>query len=103
MRHLAALSVAAILLLVVVVVYFIGEHGIDDTVTTNKLLFGPGESITVFTYMNSINNVVFAYNNQFNVPQLTGELTPKPQVTKMTNVALVTTAMCFLLYTGVSL
>lgn len=53
--------------------------------------------------MNSINNVVFAYNNQFNVPQLTGELTPQPQVQKMTRVAMLTTILCFLLYAGVSL
>ena len=29
-----------------------------------------------------------AYNNQFNVPQLTGELTPQPSVRGMTKVSL---------------
>merc|ERR1711920_567239 len=51
---------------------------------------------------NAVNNVVFAYNNQFNVPQLTGELSPAPEVRRMTNVALLTTTLCFILYGGVS-
>merc|ERR1712226_55129 len=95
------MSVAAILLLVIVVFWFAVEKGVDKTVTSNTFMFGPGAA-TVFTYMNSINNVVFAYNNQFNVPQLTGELTPEPQLGKMTTVALITTALCFVLFVGVS-
>merc|ERR1712039_231774 len=92
MRHLAAVSVAALLLLVVTVVWFLGEHGQDESVTPKTLWFGPGGA-TVFTYMNSINNIVFAYNNQFNVPQLTGE---------MTLVSVITVAVCFALFGGVS-
>merc|ERR1719198_1801600 len=48
--------------------------------------------------MNSINNVVFAYNNQFNVPQLTGELTPAPSTKRMLRVSLCSTFLCFALY-----
>merc|ERR1719291_116861 len=102
MRHLAAASVAALVLLVVAVLVFYGEHGADESVTTQTLWFGPGGA-TVFTYMNSINNIVFAYNNQFNVPQLTGELTPQPTVQKMTTVSLLTVAVCFGLFAVVSL
>merc|ERR1712137_307667 len=98
-RHLAAISVAAILLLVVVVAFYIEEHGIHETVTTHTFLLGPGGA-SVFTYMNAVNNVVFAYNNQFNVPQLTGELAPAPDVKRMTHVALLTTTLCFILYGG---
>merc|ERR1712050_707605 len=101
-RHLAAGSVAALMLLVVAVVWYLGENGMDVTVTPQSLWFGPGGS-TVFTYMNAINNIVFAYNNQFNVPQLTGELTPKPTMGRMSVVALITTSLCFVLYGGVSL
>merc|ERR1719277_58659 len=101
MRHLAAVSVAALLLLVGTVVWFLGEHGQDDTVTPQTLWFGPGGA-TIFTYMNSINNIVFAYNNQFNVPQLTGELTPQPTVRKMTVLSVLTVAVCFALFGGVS-
>merc|ERR1712039_555809 len=101
MRHLAAGSVAALLLLVVTVVWFLGEHGQDESVTPKTLWFGPGGA-TVFTYMNSINNIVFAYNNQFNVPQLTGELTPQPTVRKMTVVSVITVAVCLALFGGVS-
>merc|ERR1712039_755795 len=101
MRHLAAGSVAALLLLVVTVVWFLGEHGQDESVTPQSLWLGPGGA-TIFTYMNSINNIVFAYNNQFNVPQLTGELTPQPTVRKMTLVSLITVAVCFALFGGVS-
>merc|ERR1712190_123330 len=68
---------------------------------TESFMFGPGGA-TIFTYMNAVNNVVFAYNNQFNVPQLTGELSPAPEVKRMTNVALLTTTLCFILYGGVS-
>jgi len=102
MRHLAAGSVAALLLLVATVVWYLGEHGPDDTVTPQTLWLGPSGT-TVFTYMNAINNIVFAYNNQFNVPQLTGELTPQPTVRKMTSVSIITVAACFLLFAAVSL
>merc|ERR1719291_164701 len=46
--------------------------------------------------------MIFAYNNQFNVPQLTGELTPQPGVRRMTRVGMVSTALAFLLYGSVS-
>jgi len=102
MRHLAAWSVAALLFLVVAVVYFWTENGVDETVTPQTLFFGPG-GMTVFTYMNSINNIVFAYNNQFNVPQLTGELSPQPSVKSMSVVAMITVTLCFALFSAVSL
>jgi len=102
MRHLAAASVGALILLVFAVIWFFGERGMDTSVTTHTLWLGPGGA-TVFTYMNSINNIVFAYNNQFNVPQLTGELTPQPTVQKMTTVSLLTVGMCFGLFVTVSL
>ncbi|CAJ1432146.1 unnamed protein product [Effrenium voratum] len=102
MRHLAAISVGALLLLVGSVVWYWGEHGIDESLDVESFLL-PSSGATVFTYMNSINNMVFAYNNQFNVPQLTGELTPVPSVRNMTKVALLSTSLCFLLYGSVSI
>lgn len=101
MRHLAAGSIAALLLLVGTVMWYLGEHGVDESVTPNALWFGPGQ-VTIFTYMNAISNIVFAYNNQFNVPQLTGELTPQPTVRKMTVVSLITIALCLLLFGVIS-
>jgi len=101
MRHLAALSFGAIMLLVVCIAVWPMEHGIDDSVTVETLFDGKGGA-TAFTYMNSVNNMVFAYNNQFNVPQLTGELTPQPGVRRMTRVGIVSTALAFLLYGSVS-
>lgn len=101
MRHLAALSVAALLLLVVTVVWCLGEYGVDDSITSETLWLGGGGA-TIFTYMNSANGIVFAYNNQFNVPQLTGELTPQPTTQKMTLVSLMTVALCFMLFGGIS-
>jgi amino acid permease len=53
--------------------------------------------------MNTVNIVVFAYNNQFNVPQLTGELTPQPSIRRMTVVSYISTALSFSLYALVSL
>ncbi|CAJ1457473.1 unnamed protein product [Effrenium voratum] len=102
MRHLAALSVGALLLLVGSVLWYWAQHGIDESITVDSFLL-PSSGATVFTYMNSINNMVFAYNNQFNVPQLTGELTPAPSVHKMSMVALLSTSLCFLLYGSVSI
>jgi len=101
MRHLAALSVGALLLLVITVGWFLSNNGVDESVTTENFLFGPGDA-TVFTYMNAINNLVFAYNNQFNVPQLTGELTPAPSTKGMTMVSILSTVLSFLLYGSVS-
>ena len=102
MRHLAALSVGALLLLVGSVLWYWADHGIDESITVDSFLL-PSSGATVFTYMNSINNMVFAYNNQFNVPQLTGELTPAPSVRKMSVVALLSTSLSFLLYGSVSI
>jgi amino acid permease len=102
MRHLAALSVASICLLVIAVVVYLGDHGVDDSVTEETFWAGPGEA-TVFTYMNTVNIVIFAYNNQFNVPQLTSELTPQPNTKQMTVVSMISTTICFSLYVAVSL
>jgi amino acid permease len=102
MRHLAALSFGAIILLVVCIAVWPVEHGIDDSVTMETLLEGRGGA-TAFTYMNSVNIMIFAYNNQFNVPQLTGELTPQPGVRRMTHVGIVSASFAFLLYGSVSL
>ena len=102
MRHLAAMSVGALVLLVITVGWYLGLNGLDESVTAENFLFGPGAA-TVFTYMNSINNLVFAYNNQFNVPQLTGELTPVPSTRDMTKVSVLSTGMSFILYSSVSI
>ena len=102
MRHLAALSVAALLFLVITVGCYLGTNGVDSSVTTENFLVGPGVA-TIFTYMNSINNLVNAYNNQFNVPQLTGELTPNPSTRGMTQVSFLSTSISFLLYGSVSI
>jgi amino acid permease len=83
------------------VVWFAGEHGPDESVTRENFLVGTGAT-TVFTYMNTINNIVFAYNNQFNVPQLTGELKPEPTVSKMSKVSFLSTGLSTVLYIGVS-
>lgn len=102
MRYLAMGSVAAMCLLFITVVVYLGEHGMDESVDLEVMWAGPGGA-TVFTYMNTINIVVFAYNNQFNVPQLTGELTPEPNTNKMTVVSVISSVICFLLYGLVSL
>jgi amino acid permease len=101
MRHLAAMSVACLLFLVFAVVYYYADNGPDETVTTQTLSFGPGGA-SVFTYMNALSNIVFAYNNQFNVPQLTGEITPQPSVRRMSNVATATVVLCVVLYGVIS-
>mmetsp|Transcript_53147 Transcript_53147/g.113505 ORF Transcript_53147/g.113505 Transcript_53147/m.113505 type:complete len:464 (+) Transcript_53147:89-1480(+) len=101
MRHLAAWSVGFLMLLVLVVVIFLGENGTDETLTPTNFWFGSG-AVSIFAYMNSANNIVFAYNNQFNVPQLTGELTPEPTVKRMSMVGIITVILCFLLFASVS-
>merc|ERR1712087_44802 len=83
------------------VIWYLGDHGVDETVTPQSLMFGPGGT-TVFAYMGAINTIVFAYNNQFNVPQLAGELTPQPSVRRMSTVALVTVLICYALFSFVS-
>jgi len=100
MRHLAMLSIAAICLLVITVVTYFGEHGVHESINPETFWAGSGGA-TVFTYMNTINIIVFAYNNQFNVPQLTSELTPEPHAGKMTVVSLISTVICLTLYSSV--
>lgn len=102
MRYLAMGSVAAICLLCVTVVVYLAEHGMDPSVDIETVWAGGG-SANVLTYMNAINIVVFAYNNHFNVPQLTGELTPMPETRRMTIVSIISAAICFVLYGLVSL
>jgi len=102
MRYLAMGSVAAICLLFVTVVVYLSNHGMDPSVDMETAWAGPSGA-SLMTYMNTINIVVFAYNNQFNAPQLTGELSPEPAARKMTIVAMISSAICFLLYGLVSL
>ena len=97
MRHLAAGSIAALLTLVACVMWYFAEHGADETIVTPDDVFF-SSTATVFTYMSGINNVVFAYNNQFNVPQLTGELKPEPSTMRMHTAAVICLIMCFSLY-----
>jgi len=97
MRHLAAGSIAALLILVACVMWYYAEQGADETIVTpDDVLFS--STATAFTYMSSINNVVFAYNNQFNVPQLTGELKPEPTTMRMHTAAVICLVMCFAVY-----
>lgn len=106
MRHLAAVSVAAICLLVIVVVVYLADNGINDSVTQETFLLGrpsEGGMTAVFRYLNTVNIVVFAYNNQFNVPQLTSELTPQPSTRRMKFVASISSSICFTMYLAVSL
>ena len=102
MRHLAALSVAALMFLVIVVGCYLQDSGIHESVTQENFFWGPGHG-TVLTYMGAINNQVFAYNNQFNVPQLTGEITPEPSTKRMLYVALLSSGLTFFLYATVSI
>jgi len=102
MRYLAFASVAAIFLLLFTVLWYLGENGMDPSVDSATIWVGPGGA-SVFTYMNAVNIIVFAYNNQFNVSQLTGELTPQPSTRMMTTVSYISTALSFSLYALVSL
>ena len=102
MRHLAAVSVAALMFLVVVVGCYLGRFGIEKSITVENFAFGPGQA-TVLTYMGAINNMVFAYTSQFNVPQLTGELTPEPSSKRMLYVAILSSGLSFALYASVSI
>jgi amino acid permease len=101
LRHLAALSVLALVLLVFVVVWYFGEHGPDESVTRESFFAGTGTA-TVFTYMNCANTIMASYNNAFNVPQLTGELKPVPAVSRMSKVSFLSVGLCFALYTSCS-
>jgi len=101
MRHLATVSLFALLFLVYVVALFLANDGPDQSITVEHLWFGPSRA-TIFIYVNSLNNVVFAYNNSANVPQLTGETYPIPNVRRMTWAAILATFLCFLLYSLVS-
>ena len=95
LRHLAAGSIAALLILVACVMWYYAEHGTDE----DDVFFS--STATAVTYMSSINNVVFAYNNQFNVPQLTGELKP-PTTMRMHMAAVICLVVCFAVYISTS-
>merc|ERR1712176_1010559 len=62
MRYLAFGSVCSMILLVITVAIYCEEHGIDDSVDEQTLWLGPGQN-TFLTYMNTVNIVIFAYNN----------------------------------------
>jgi len=55
----------------------------------------------VFTYMNSMNNIVFAFNNQFNAPQIIGELNPQG-MRQVMGMGIISTTIAFLFYSLVS-
>ena len=98
MRHLPAGSIAALLILVACVMWHYAEHGADETIATHDDVFFSSTAATAFTYMSSINNVVFAYNNQFIAPQLTGEQKPEPTTMRMHTAAVICLIMCFVVY-----
>lgn len=102
MRHLASLSIFGLLLLIMTVVRHLWQWGPDDSITARTLWCGPSGA-TMFFYMNSLNNIIFAYNNSANVPQLTGEITPEPSAGRMAWAAWLATGLCFLLYAFVAL
>jgi amino acid permease len=101
LRYVSVLSVAGLVFLVGSVAYILLRYGRDDTVNTRAISHGDGRA-NLFVQMNCLNLVVFAFNNQFNVPQLTGELRPlgKEQVSKMANLS---TVFVFILYVTVAL
>merc|ERR1712048_823840 len=101
MRHLALASCLAITLLVVTVAIYLGEEGVDETIDVETFWLGDGNA-NIFTYMNTMNIVIFAYNNQFNVPQLASELTPQPEIRRMARVSLISTSLCFFMYASVT-
>lgn len=100
-RHLAGLSVAAISFLAVVVIIYFAQHGSDESLTQETILGGRGAQ-SIFTYMNTGNVVIFAFSNQSNVPRLTSEMTPKPDMRKMTIVAMLSSMGCFVVYSLVA-
>lgn len=102
LRYVSVLSVSGLIFLVLAVAYILSQHGRDSTVEgTSTVLHGDGHA-SVFVYMNCLNLVVFAYNNQFNVPQLTGELQPRGGE-QVAQVASTSTVSVFFLYSSVSL
>ncbi|CAJ1337307.1 unnamed protein product, partial [Effrenium voratum] len=100
MRHLAACSMVALLFLVVSVAWFAGTRGVAESVTKENFLEGV-ENATVFTRVNSLNTVVFAYTNQFNAPQLLGEIS-EPKELNMAAAARWSSLLSLVLYSMAS-
>ena len=59
------------------------------------------ENATVFTRVNSLNTVVFAYTNQFNAPQLLGEIS-EPKELNMAAAARWSSLLSLVLYSMAS-
>lgn len=98
MRHLATLSILGLVFLIASVVYVLELNGPDPEVASGSIFMAPPAN--TYTYMNCLNIVVFAYNNQFNVPQLVGELNPQgPR--QVTLVSIISTCVAFALYSSV--
>lgn len=105
MRYLAFCSVCALFFLIFAVVYVLSRQGPFDDVTAKSLWDGSGDDngkYTVALFVNSLNNIVFAYNNQFNVPQISGELSPQG-MKRVTWMSFISSGMSFTLYWLVSL
>ena len=102
LRHLAAFSLVSLLFLVAVTAWYLMANGMNQQIDVQTFSFGSGEA-TVFTYINCISSMVYAFCNQFSVPQLTGEMTPTPSTQRMTWVALLSTWLSFLIYGSVSI
>lgn len=104
MRYLASASICALIFLVISVIYVLCRDGVHESVTSQEFFGGSGNDDDKFTlglYVNSLNNIVFAYNNQFNVPQIAGELNPQ-SMKRVTWMGVISTAMSFTLYMMVS-
>jgi len=101
LRYVSVVSVSGLIFLVLAVAYVLSKHGPDSTISTSTFWGGAGDA-GVFVYMNCLNLVVFAYNNQFNVPQLTGELR-KRDMEQVSGVANLSTISVAILYLSVSI
>jgi len=101
LRYVSVVSVSGLVFLVLAVAYVLYHNGPDTTVNNGTFWGGAGDA-GVFVYMNCLNLVVFAYNNQFNVPQLTGELR-KRNKEQVSMVAYLSTISVSILYGSVAI
>jgi len=101
LRYVSVLSVSGLIFLVLAVAYVLSQNGPDSTMNNGTFWGGAGDT-GVFVHMNCLNLVVFAYNNQFNVPQLTGELR-KRSTEQVSMVAYLSTISVSLLYGSVAI
>lgn len=102
LRHLALASLFLLVFFPLSILLILGTSGVSDSVDGETFLLGPwARKIDPCRYAVSFYAIIFAYNNQFLVPQVVWEMETK-SMAAVRLVSTVSTSLVFVLYAAIT-